>query len=142
MPKNTTILPETLPTSFEELCHLHWPRPIHDNVDYENSAEMVDRLALLIKRTSDQEDYLEAISTLIEKYDKDLLLAHDENNRVLKILAYLMEGQNMSASDLGRALGTRTLGAAILRGERKISRANAQTLGNYFKVKPALFFQP
>jgi hypothetical protein len=47
----------------------------------------------------------------------------------------------MSASDLGRLLGTRTLGAAILRGERKISRANARVLGDYFKVKPALFFQ-
>jgi hypothetical protein len=73
MSKTSTIPPDVLPTKFEDLCRLHWPRPIHDSVDCENTAEMVDRLALLSKRTADQDDYLEALSTLIEKYDKDLL---------------------------------------------------------------------
>jgi HTH-type transcriptional regulator/antitoxin HigA len=141
MSKTTTILPAVLPKTFEDLCRLHWPRPIHDAVDYVNTAEMVDRLALLSKRTRDQNDYLEALSTLIERYDKDLLLIDAGGDGIVKILRYLMKGQKMSASDLGRVLGARTLGAAILRGERKISRANAQALGDYFKVKPALFFQ-
>jgi antitoxin component HigA of HigAB toxin-antitoxin module len=141
MPKTTTLM-EVLPNTFEKLCRLHWPRPIHDAVDYDSATEMVDRLALLSKRTEDQDDYLEALSTLIEKYDKDLLPAvESDGGDVMTKLKYLMEGQNMSASDLGRLLGNRTLGAAILRGERKISRANAQVLGDHFKVNPALFFQ-
>jgi len=138
-----TRVPNTLPTTFEDLCRLHWPRPIHDAGDYENTAEMVDRLALLAKRTEDQDDYLEALSTLIEKYDKDLFVDDERGaGAAIKTLRYLMEGQKLSASDLGRLMGNRPLGAAILRGERKISRANSQVLGNHFKVNPALFFQP
>ena len=141
MAKKTIRLPEVLPASFEELCNIHWPRPIHDDVDYENASEMVDRLALLAKRTRDQEDYLEAISTLIEKYDKDHFPLENGGDAI-ETLKFLLDGQNMSASDLGRLLGSRTLGPAILRGERKISRKNAQTLARHFRVSAALFFQP
>lgn len=135
----TTMLPKILPETFEELCTLHWPRPIHDDVDYENAATMVDRLALLLKRTADQEDYLEAISTLIEKYDNDHFPTKPSG--ALDTLKFLVDAHDMSASDLGRLLGNRTLGAAILRGDRKISRANAKKLADRFKVSPALFFQ-
>ena len=45
----------------------------------------------------------------------------------------------MTASDLGRVLGNRSLGAAILRGDRAISKANAIKLADYFKVSAALF---
>jgi plasmid maintenance system antidote protein VapI len=47
----------------------------------------------------------------------------------------------MSASDLGRILGNRTLGPAIIRGDRKISKANAIKLGKYFKLNPGIFLQ-
>lgn len=143
MRRTHTTIPIALPTKFEDLCQFHWPRPIHDAADYENTAEVVDHLALLSRRTADQEDYLEALSTLMEKYDRDLLPDEGaERGRGIATLKYLMEGQKMTASDLGRVLGNRTLGAAILRGVRKISRANAKTLGEHFKVDAALFFQP
>jgi len=135
-----TTLPKVLPGTFEALCSLHWPRPIHDDVDYDNAARIVDRLALLPERTADQEDYLEAISTLIEKYDKDHFPA--EPSDAIETLKFLTDAHDMSASDLGRLLGNRTLGAAILRGQRKISRTNAKRLADRFKVSPALFFQP
>lgn len=140
MKAKTRELPAVLPQTFEELCGIHWPRPIHDAVDYENAAAIVDRLALLPKRTKDQEDYLEAISTLIEKYDADHLPAAEIGDPV-ETLKFLLAGHEMTASDLGRLLGNRTLGSAILRGERKISRANARKLADYFKVNPLLFFQ-
>ena len=136
------ILPDVLPDTFEGLCRLHWPRPIHDGIDYENALEVVDRLALLVERTRDQEDYLEVVSTLVEKYDRDHFPAENEGGGAARLLKYLMEGRGMSASDLGRVLGNRTLGPAILRGERKVSKANALKLAEYFKVSPALFLQP
>ena len=56
-----------IPATFAELCRqIFWARPLRDAVDYHNAAEVVDRLALLKRRTRDQEDYLEAISTFIE----------------------------------------------------------------------------
>jgi len=111
---------------------------LRDAVDYHNAAEVVDRLALLKRRTGDQEDYLEAISTFIEKYDKELLDEQGRQNPI-QTLRFLMEGHDMTASDLGRILGNRSLGAAILRGDRAVSKANAIKLAEHFKVSAALF---
>ncbi|MGA3067923.1 MAG: hypothetical protein ABSF29_13855 [Tepidisphaeraceae bacterium] len=58
-----------VPESFEELCAMHLPRTIRDKVDYENTAEIVDRLAVLDRRTEGQEEYLETLTQLIEAYD-------------------------------------------------------------------------
>jgi HTH-type transcriptional regulator / antitoxin HigA len=119
---------------------MHWPRPIHDDVDYENASEIVAQLAAMKKRTTGQEEYLETLTMLIEKYDRENLPALEVQEPV-KVLKYLMEGLKMSASDLGRILGNRTLGPAIIRGDRKISKANAIKLGNHFKLSPAIFLQ-
>ena len=45
----------------------------------------------------------------------------------------------MTASDLGRLLGNRTLGAAILSGQREMSKNHVKNLADHFKVDPALF---
>ncbi|MGA2231683.1 MAG: hypothetical protein ABSH22_12360 [Tepidisphaeraceae bacterium] len=138
MSKSIDSIP-AIPATFAELCHqLFWPRPLRDAVDYHNAAEVVDRLALLKRRTRDQDDYLEAISTFIEKYDRDLFDEQAVQNPI-QTLRFLMEGRDMTASDIGRILGNRSLGAAILRGDRAISKANAIKLAEHFKVSPALF---
>jgi len=38
-------------------------------------------------------------------------------------------------------LGERSLGAAILRGDRQLSKSHMKTLGDYFKVAPGLFLR-
>jgi HTH-type transcriptional regulator/antitoxin HigA len=127
-----------LPAAFAELCALHPPRPIHDDVDYENTAELVDQLSLQEKRTRDQDEYLETLTILIEKYDAEDFI-RTQNGSPLKRLKNLLANHDMSASDLGRLLGNRSLGGAILRGDRKISKAHAIALGAYFKLSPAAF---
>jgi HTH-type transcriptional regulator / antitoxin HigA len=138
--RRSRISQSELSGSFESLCAMHWPRPIHDDVDYENASEIVAQLAAMKKRTTGQEEYLETLTMLIEKYDRENLPALEVQEPV-KVLKYLMEGLKMSASDLGRILGNRTLGPAIIRGDRKISKANAIKLGNHFKLSPAIFLQ-
>jgi antitoxin component HigA of HigAB toxin-antitoxin module len=44
----------------------------------------------------------------------------------------------MTASDLGRLLGNRALGAAILSGRRSLSKAHIKKLAGHFKVEPGL----
>ena len=129
----------TFPRRFDALCAQHALRPIQDNVDLENAREIVDVLAVLPRRTKDQEDYLQTLSTLIEKYEADQDAMEVSNLNPIETLRYLMEGRDMSASDLGRVLGNRELGAAILRGDRKLSKSNILKLGKHFAVSPALF---
>jgi antitoxin component HigA of HigAB toxin-antitoxin module len=49
-----------------------------------------------------------------------------------------MDGHGMSASDLGRLLGNRSLGSAVLRGIRQLGRANIRTICKHFHLGPAL----
>ena len=55
-------------------------------------------------------------------------------------LTRLLDVHGLTASDLGRLLGNRTLGSAILRGDRDLSKAHILTLAERFKVSPVLFF--
>jgi antitoxin component HigA of HigAB toxin-antitoxin module len=57
------------------------------------------------------------------------------------MLRYLMRGREMSASDLGRLLGERSLGPAILRGDRELSKAHVRTLCAHFRVSPVVFIR-
>jgi antitoxin component HigA of HigAB toxin-antitoxin module len=47
-----------------------------------------------------------------------------------------MESAEMNASELGRLLGHRQLGAAILRGERQLSKAHIRALADHFHINP------
>jgi HTH-type transcriptional regulator / antitoxin HigA len=126
-----------LPDSFEELCRMHLPRTIRDSVDYDNTTEIVNRLAVLEKRSGGQEEYLETLSQLIKAYDNANFQI--KATTPLKALRFLMEANGLNASDIGRILGNRPLGSAILRGERQISKENALKLAKRFKVNVGLF---
>ena len=58
-----------LPRDYAGLCRLHFPRPIHDRVDYQNTVEVTDAMAGH-ELTADQEDYFDLMCSLIEDYDR------------------------------------------------------------------------
>src|SRR4051812_30658760 len=113
---------DDLPKTFDELNHRLPLRPIQDDTDLENAQEMTDALAVLRKRTTDQEDYLESLSTLIEKYEEDVI--DTSKLTTVEILGTLMNGRGMNGGDLGDLLGNRSLGYTILRGERELSKSH------------------
>lgn len=127
------------PRTFDGLVALHAPRPIRDDVDYDNTTEVVDRLAVLRRRTRDQEDYLQTLATLVEAYDREHHAADLSHVRPIDTLRHLMEQHNMTAADLGRLLGTQSVGSKILRGERELSKTHIRTLCDHFKIGPELF---
>lgn len=131
----------SLPKTYAELVKVLVPRPIKDQAELENVQEIVDRLAVMRERTPDQEDYMEALSTFIEKYEAENDPILTDNLDPIDILAAMMEGREMSASDLGRLLGERTLGGKILSRSRQLSKAHISVLADHFCVSPALFFK-
>ena len=99
---------------------------------------MIDRLAGF-KLTADQEDYLEAISTFVEVYEAERFPIDDSRITPLDALKALLAEHEMTASDLGRLLGNRTLGPAILAGKRGLSKTHIRKLAERFRVEPGLF---
>ena len=115
----------SLPPTFAALNALHPLRPIRDGVDYDNAVEILDRLAVLDRRTVDQEDYLETLSTLISQYDEEHYATDLSSLSPLASLQYLMEQNGITRSKLGELLGNnRSLGGKILRGERQLSKSH------------------
>ena len=130
-----------LPETFDELNRWHPLRPVNDDIDLTSASELAGRLAVLDKRNKDQEDYLEVLSTLIEKYESDHFAIDTRELGAVELLKYLMESNDMNASDLGRLLGERSLGAAIIRGDRKLSKANIKVLCDRFRVQADVFLR-
>ena len=128
-----------LPKDYAGLCRMLTPRPIHDKVELENVTEITDAMAGH-KLTPDQDDYLDLLCRLIEDYEKDHAQLDTSKVTALDALRHLLDAHDMSAADLARLLDVhRTLGAMILRGERRLTLHHVQTLAQHFGVSADLF---
>jgi len=115
--------------------------PLKDEVDLDNAQEVADRLAVLDRRTADQEAYLETLSLLIERYE-DVHHAIDMGKAdPIATLRFLLRQHGMTASDLGEILGQRQLGSKILNGTRQLSKVHIQALCRHFQVAPGAFLK-
>ena len=128
-----------LPETWAELTAELSLRPIHDDVEYDNAVDLLDRLAVLDKRTEDQEDFLETLSSLVERYDDEHFAINDVDMSPMESLRYLCEQNNMTASALGELLGNRSLGSKVLREERQLSKEHIRKLCDRFSVSSDLF---
>lgn len=127
-----------LPTTYDGLVRLHMPRPIHDEATYRNTVELVDALAGH-DLNPDQDDYLDLLSTLIERYEAATLPPRPARSPV-EMLKYLMEEHNVSTSDLARLLGLhRSVAYRILKKERSLTVGHAKILAVHFQVGAELF---
>ncbi len=114
-------------------------RPLHDEVDYDNALEVAEALVGLTDLTEDQADYLDVLTDIIQKYEGRRHAIGGQSNP-LDSLKRMLKEQGLGGSDLGRLLGNRPLGGAILRGERGLSKAHIRILAEHFKVSTDLFF--
>src|SRR5271170_2486351 len=106
-----------MPASYAELVAQLPLRPLHDEVDYDNAMEIAEALVGSVDLSEDQADYLDVLTDIIQKYE-------NRRHRVgggstpLDTLKRMLKERDLTGSDLGRLLGNRPLGGAILRCER------------------------
>ena len=127
-----------LPKDFLGLVAMFPPHPIADDIDLDNVMEIVDCL-VGHKLSKGQDEYLDLVSELVEKYEDEHHAIDVSGLTPLDMLKHLMETHSMTASDLGRLLGERSLGSKILTGGRDLSKAHIRTLANHFHVDASLF---
>ena len=117
--------------------------PIRSDRHLQVAFRMIDRLSIMDeeKLTPGEADYLLVVSDLAERYENErhaIDLTHLDGIDVLK---HLLEENQMSASDLGRLLGNRQLGTAILRRQRQLSKAHIVRLCERLGVSADLFLR-
>ena len=89
----------TLPKDYTGLCQRYVPRPLHDAADYAAARQAIEPLLGFEERlTADQVDYLEAVSSFIEAYDR--VRVKWPKGTPLDTLKFLLEEHAMSAADL------------------------------------------
>jgi HTH-type transcriptional regulator / antitoxin HigA len=127
-----------IPDSYSGLCAIHLPRPIHDDVDYANTMEIIDALAGL-PLNADQEDYLEALSTFVETFDKQRTPAPPKFSG-REMLQTVCEETNTTQATIAQILGvSESLVSLMFAGERQITVDNAKKLAKHFGVGTELF---
>ena len=131
---------DKLPGRFEDLVGLMPPQAITDDVSYDNTTEMIDRLMASGKLTKGQELYLETLAQLVEHYEAEHHAIETSDLSGLDSLKHLLEQNEMNATDLARVLGVHpSMGSKILKGERQLTAQHIRKLAERFKVSPALF---
>ena len=118
--------------------------PIRTAALLKSAHRVIDALAVkgtTARRLSTGEQaYLEVLVDLAERYEEQQAEHNLASGRDgVERLRFLMEEHDLSASDLGRLLGSRDLGSKILRRERELSKAHMLILAGRFNVDPGLF---
>ncbi len=138
--KTTKLSTKRFPSTYTALCTQLMPRPIHDAVSYENAVEMIDALAGR-ELNSDQTDYLEILSRMVEDYDN----AHHALPPVhgADALAYLLKENDLTGDDLAVMLRIdRSAAYKILKGTRSLTTTHVANLAQRFKVSADVFISP
>ena len=129
-----------LPGRFADIVHLLPPQAIQDDVHYENTVEIIDRLMTMGKLTKGQAIYLETLVQLVQAYEAEHHAIDTSGISGLDSLKHLLEENGMNASDLARLLDIHpSMGSKILRGERSLTVDHLRKLCGQFKVNPRLF---
>ncbi|MBL7221040.1 MAG: helix-turn-helix domain-containing protein [Phycisphaerae bacterium] len=125
---------------FKDLVELMPPQALMDNVHYENTVEMIDRLMAAGKLSKGQELYMETLVQLVEAYEAQHHAIDTTGLSGIDALRHLLTENDMNASDLARLLEVHaSMGSKILKGERSLTVEHLRKLADRFKVRPELF---
>lgn len=113
--------------------------PIRNEKDYDLAIQAIEKLVLRDDLSETEQAQLDILTTLVEAYDKEHHAIDPSRVTPIDLLRSLMEDHAMSASDLGRLLGNRSLGSLILNGRRQLSKAHIKRLSEHFGLSPAAF---
>lgn len=140
MKSATKITFDRLPGTFEGLIKLHAPRPIHDEVGYNNTVEMIDTIAGHTLN-EDQQDYLVLLSGLVERYEADTLPPR-RRVRGLDLLRYILDENGLSGDELAKIIGVdRSVAYRILKGERGLTTDHIKALCRRFALSADAFIR-
>ncbi len=123
-----------IPKTYAGLMGMHLLRPIHDQVDADNAAEMIDRLAGHVLNT-EQTDYLDLLSDLYEKWESTQFpLSQATGSELLRLV---LAERNEGGADLAKLLGIdASLGYRLLRGKRLLTAAQIRKVADTCGINP------
>lgn len=114
-------------------------RPLKSRREYHLALDMAKSLMLHDERSLDsgESDYLDVLSTLIERYETAFHPIPQVG--AVDALKHLMEAHSMTINDLGNVIGHQPTASQIVNGKREMSKLVIIKLAQHFDVSPATF---
>jgi HTH-type transcriptional regulator/antitoxin HigA len=113
-------------------------RPIRSDRDLERAITVINSLIDRKTRSSDEEDYLDVLGDLVEKYETE----HHPMPPVsdADMLRHLIESRETTQAEVAAEAGiAESTISEILAGKRRMNRRHIEALARHFKVNPAVF---
>jgi antitoxin component HigA of HigAB toxin-antitoxin module len=114
-------------------------RPVSSETAHDKAVKIILSLSSLERMNKAQQDYFDVLTDLVDKYESAHHAIDTSGVSVADTLLALMEANDMTASDLGRLLGERTIGHKVLTGKRRLTVDQIKTLSVRFCVSADLF---
>jgi HTH-type transcriptional regulator / antitoxin HigA len=114
------------------------PTVITSEKQYDEYASALHKLVMKDDQTHEESQFIELLTTLIEKYDEE----HNaiENAKPIEVLITLMKANNLRQKDLIPFIGTESAVSMIISGKRKLNVGQIEKLSKRFSVSPSVFF--
>ncbi len=135
----TTLQNKELPTHYFDLVQVVPLRPVKSVAAHARAVRMLSGLGQLERMNLDQSEYFEVLADLVAQFERHRWPIDTSAVSVPEILKSFLADHGMTASDLGRLLGDRTLGHKVLTGKRKLTTTQIRTLANRFSISTDLF---
>ncbi|MBI2826886.1 MAG: helix-turn-helix domain-containing protein [Planctomycetia bacterium] len=126
--------------SYRALVREFPPRPIRGRAALADAHRVVEMLMSLDRPSKDQLDYLELLSTLVERFEAEDHPTPQGSTSAL--LRHLIEVRGVSQTEVAAraAISPSTL-SDVLAGRRPLSIKNIKRLSRYFAIDANLFLQ-
>jgi plasmid maintenance system antidote protein VapI len=134
-----TKLPETAPESFEELCGILLPRPVHDEAENREMIRVMDWIAVRA-HNQDQFDYAKMLGNLVTEYEISQKRRTKPQLAGLELLKAVTESSGITQAELAKVLDIEQgTVSKIMSGARSITLDHAKRLARRFKMRPESF---
>ena len=130
---------QTVAMDYFELVQTVPLRPISSLAAHKKAVRMLKQLGVIDTMNTDQSDYFEVLTELVADFERTRWPINTSKVSVPSILQSFLDDHGMTASDLGRLLGERTIGHKVLSGKRKLTTAQVKILADRFRVSTDLF---
>jgi len=127
-----------VPDSYLTLIQTFPLRPIRSEKELDDAIKLVNSLATRPDLDSGEDDYLDVLSDLVEKYETANHPMEPLPDGVL--LRHLIGARGVKQTAVAKATGIKDSAISeVLAGKRQLSRANVEKIAHYFHVSPAAF---
>ena len=133
----STVIVNTNLANPAEMIAQGAPRVIHTDAELEAYTEALFQLTALESPTPPEEDAIELLTLLIERYEREHFPIPAAEAR--SVVRFLMEQQHLAQRDLIPVFGTESAVSMFLAGKRNLTLKQVSRLSERFRLPADVF---